>query len=217
MICIVCIPDLLFRAGESVRFLMLHPFSRWPVLGLPCMFMLMGCISLHAPLLKDRDYPSDWPDIAPAGEECKGLAGTYWNSGDFAPARATGKGIFLSHVLALSADGGDVSISIHTRRLDKNGDAFSTLVVSLDGDRQNSRELANCFCIKQTLTCTQINEKYWSIPNFGVGGSQSNVYISGSTDGSLIVKLQDYHADFVLGLPMYGGKDTWVRFKPVRQ
>lgn len=191
-----------------------HRLASRSVLTLSWALTLMGCVSLHAPLLKDAAYPADWPDLAGAGGECQGLDGTYANAGALALAAAQPQEVFLTQLLALSGNASEVSLSVKTRRLDQRGDAFSTLVVALDGDR---RELTNCFCIKQTLACTQLDEKYWSIPNFGLGGSQSNMYLSSSTDGSLIVKLQHYHADVVLGLPLYRGTDTWARFNAVRR
>ncbi len=194
-----------------------HRFALRSVLTFPWALTLIGCVSLHAPLLKDAAYPADWPDLAGAGEECQALDGTYANAGVLALAAAKPQAVFLTQLLALSANAGEISLSVKTQRLDQRGDAFSTLVVALDGDRREPRELTHCFCVRQTLACTQLDEKYWSIPNFGLGGSQSNVYLSSSTDGSLIVKLQHYHADVVLGLPLYRGTDTWARFSAVRR
>lgn len=178
---------------------------------------LIGCVDLHAPFLKDSSYPADWPDITTDGLECRGLDGTYANAESVALGATKQQTALLTQLLALPGSASEVSIAVNTRRLDKHGDAFSTLVISAAGEQSAPRKLNNCYCIKQTLSCTQINEKYWSISNFGVGGSQSNVYISRSTDGSLIVKLQKYHADFVLGLPLYGGTDLWARFAAVNR
>jgi hypothetical protein len=50
------------------------------------------------------------------------------------------------------------------------------------------------------------------MPNFGLGGSQRNVYLSVSRDRSLIAKLQNYHADVILAIPVFGMKEPWVRF-----
>jgi len=78
-------------------------------------------------------------------------------------------------------------------------------------------EFEGCFCIKQTLACTQVSEKYWSLPNLGFGGSQKNVYFSLSQDHSLIAKLQNYHADVILAIPVFGIKEPWARFEQVEK
>jgi hypothetical protein len=192
-----------------------EPVTWWSVLVPLAAVALGGCVNLRAPLLKDDSYPADWPDITTAGLECKSLAGQYVNAGVLVLENTRQQSVLLTQLLALTTNASEVSISVNTQRLDKNGDAFSTLVVSPAGEQHSPRELNNCFCVKQTLTCTRINEEYWSIPNFGVGGSQSNVHISSSTDGSLIIKLQKYHADFVLGVPLYRGTDSWARFTAV--
>jgi hypothetical protein len=90
------------------------------------------------------------------------------------------------------------------------------LEVVPDGDLSSRHELEECFCIKETLACTRISESYWSIPNFGAGGSQSNVYFSIAKDGALIAKLQNYRIDVLLGLPLYGMTEPWLRFEPAR-
>lgn len=105
-----------------------------------------------------------------------------------------------------------MSLRTYTRRLDQHGDAFITLQVLADGV---SRDLAGCFCIKQTLVCTQISEEYWGLPNFGFGGSQRNAYFAIARDHALVVKLQNYHADVLIALPVFGINEPWARFTPI--
>lgn len=121
--------------------------------------------------------------------------------------------ISLTSVLNFRSDAKTVSLNVLTRRLDQNGDAFITLRVIPDDNPDGPHELDGCFCIKQTLACTQVSEKYWSMPNFGLGGSQKNVYFSVSQDRSLIAKLQNYRADVILAIPVFGMQEPWARFK----
>lgn len=171
-----------------------------------------GCVTVHAPLIPDDEFPRAWGKLSALGPECKALEGTYLNGGIAAGFSGSDQSISLTSVLNLRSSARTLSLSVRTRRLDQNGDAFSTLKVVIDGNIANAHELEGCFCIKQTLACTQINEKYWAIPYLGLGGSQRNVYFSLSNDGSLIAKLQNYRADVVLLIPVFEMKEPWVRF-----
>jgi len=175
-------------------------------------FVLQGCVTVHAPLLPDEKYPRDWGELIAAGPECKGLEGTYQNLGWANDAGGDTRPVSLLAVLGFPGDAKTVSLSKNTRRVDQNGDAFLTLQVAALGDAAVFHEREGCFCIRQTLACTQIGEKYWSVPNFGLGGSQSNAYFSISRDRGLVAKLQNYHADVVLGVPIFRMKEPWVRF-----
>lgn len=172
---------------------------------------------MHAPLAPDESFPRDWGEPVAAGPECKGVEGTYLNAGRVAVAGGSTEPMSLMAVLGFPIEAKTASLTTQTRRVDRNGDGFITLRAVVNGDAGTVREREGCFCIKQTLVCTQIDEKYWSIPNFGVGGSQSNVYFSISRDRALIGKLQNYHADVVLGAPLSGMKEPWVRFDHVDQ
>ncbi len=200
------------RLGSNVR-----PMTRlklWlrPVVFASSLLPLAGCVTLHAPLTRDSSYPADWPEVTSAGEECRGLNGTYLNSGEFAVADSKRSEALLTQILHLSTGAKRLSLAVHTTRLDRHGDATSSLVIVPDGDESARAELANCFCIRQTLTCTQINERYWSLPFVGMGGAQSNVYLSSAVDGSLVLRLQSYHADVVLGVPLFQKSEPWARF-----
>lgn len=176
-----------------------------------------GCITVHAPLAEDKDYPRSWGNISALGPECKSLEGNYLNEGITTTANGVTQPLLLTSVLNLRSDAQTVALSVRTRKLDQNGDAFITLSVTPDGNLADRHELAGCFCVKQTLACTQINEKYWSVPNLGLGGSQRNVYFSMSHDHALIAKLQNYHADVILAIPLFGKKETWAKFSRVEQ
>jgi hypothetical protein len=176
-----------------------------------------GCVTVHAPLEPDENYPRDWGRLGALGPECKSLEGAYLNEGVIAGANGNTQSVLLTSVLNIRGDARTVSLNTHTRKVDKNGDAFITLRVVLDGNATRLREFEGCFCIKQTLACTQVVESYWSVPNFGLGGSQKNVYLSMSQDRSLIVKLQNYHADVILAVPIFGMKEPWARFKSADQ
>lgn len=178
-----------------------------------------GCVTVHAPLVADLEYPtSAWGEPIVLGAECKAVDGTYSNEG--VVIRADGgnsQPLLLTSALNISGSAQSVSLSVRTRRLDRNGDAFITLRVVPDGNLAGLHELEGCFCIKQTLACTEVSETYWSLPNFGLGGTQKNIYFGLSHDHSLIAKLQNYHADVVLGLPIFGMKEPWARFPHLDQ
>ena len=97
-------------------------------LSLLFMLLLSGCVSIYAPLVKDSSYPVDWPDIAPAGQECEGLVGTYVNEGVVRTGDTKGQRALLTQLLDIPGTANEVSLSVKTRKLDKYGDAHSTLV-----------------------------------------------------------------------------------------
>lgn len=173
-----------------------------------------GCVTIQAPLVADLEYPtSAWGEPIVLGPECRAVAGTYSNEGVVIGADgANSQPLLLTSALNISRNAKAVSLSVRTRRLDRNGDAFITLSVVPDGDLTGLHELEGCFCIKQTLACTQVSETYWSVPNFGLGGAQRNIHFGLSNDHSLIAKLQNYQADVILGLPVFVMKEPWARF-----
>lgn len=177
--------------------------------------VFLGCVSVRAPLVADKDFPSAWGEINQLGFECKALDGTYLNEGAVVAAEGVAQPLSLTSVLAMQSSARAVTLNVHTRKIDQNGDSFITLRVVPDEDSASMKELDGCFCIKQTLACTQVSEKYWSLPNFGFGGSQQNVYFSIASDRSLVARLQNYHADVILLIPVFGIKEPWARFERV--
>ena len=173
---------------------------------------LMGCVTVHAPLERDTFYPSSWGKPIPLGRECKTLEGRYRNEGDVTIRRGETAPLRLTDALHLHCTASTVTLSPQTQKLDRHGDAFVTLQIITDDDPQSANERTGCFCIKETLVCTQVKEEYWSFPNLGLGGSQRNIYFSRTEDGALIARLQDYHADIVLGIPLFGMEEPWARF-----
>jgi hypothetical protein len=176
-----------------------------------------GCITVHAPLVPDKEYPHAWGNLSTLGPECKSVEGTYMNDGAIIAIDGNTRPLSLTSVLNISFEARIVSLYVHTRKIDQNGDAFITLRVVPDGNTAVFHDLDGCFCVKQTLACTQVYETYWSIPNLGLGGKQKNVYFSLSQDRSLIAKLQNYHVDIIFAIPIYGMKEPWARFKAADQ
>jgi len=175
--------------------------------------LLAGCVALQAPLVADDAYPALWARPVPLLDHCRSLAGTYLSSGISAVAHDRQVALSLLDALNVDTTAQRVSLEVVTQRLDDKGDAFSTLVV-VSGEAQPTRhELKNCFCVRQTLVCTQIRESHWVIPNFGVGGKQSNVYITSASDGTLVMRLQNYRIDVVLGVPFFQNREPWARFE----
>ncbi len=179
---------------------------------LPAIFAFNGCVTVHAPLTPNKEYPPDWGELSTLGPQCKSLEGTYVNEG---VVGGSTQPILLTSVLNFRSEAKTVSLTVRTRKVDQNGDSFIALVVIPEDDIANSYERDGCFCIKQTVACTQVYENYWSIPNFGLGGSQRNVYFSATRDGALIGRLQNYRADVILGIPAFRMKEPWVRFNAV--
>ncbi len=189
--------------------------NRWRCSSALILFVLIaqGCVTVHAPLNPDEVFPREWGEISALGPECKALEGTYVNDGVVTAAPGKEQSISLTSVFNFESTARTVSLSVRTRRFDKDGDAFSTLIIVSDRNASDFREFEGCFCIKQTLACTQLFVESWSVPNFGLGGSQKNAYFSVSKDGSLIAKLQHYHADVILAIPVFRMREPWARFR----
>lgn len=174
---------------------------------------LQGCVTVHAPLEPDESYPRVWGELVALGPECKSLEGAYLNEGAYTSANGGTQSMLLTSALNIPSNAKTVHLRVHTRKLDKNGDAFSTLFIVPEGDAAEARELQECFCIKQTLMCAEVSKSSWAMPKIGFGGSQSNIYFALSSDRSLIAKLQNYHVDMILVVPLFGMKEPWARFK----
>ena len=173
---------------------------------------VQGCVPLHAPLQREHGYPDPWPEPASLGPECQAITGTYANTGVVTAPGGVTQPVLLSGVLNLPGEATRVALAVRTRKVDQHGDTFATLEVVRDANQAERRSLDNCFCIRQTLACTQVTESYWSIPNLGAGGRQTNVYLSIARDRSLIARLQDYRADVVLTMPVFAKNEPWARF-----
>jgi hypothetical protein len=186
-------------------------FRSRSVLLLLAIALLPGCVSVRAPLVTDAQLPRDWGAPPALGPECKNMEGRFRNSGWMTGAKGT-QPVSLLAVLGYPGDASTVSLATHTRKVDRNGDAFLTLRITAHGDATTVHEREGCFCIRQTLVCTQIDETYRSMAGLGVVGSQSNAYFSIAGDGSLIARLQDYRAGVVLGVPVFRMDEPWARF-----
>lgn len=189
-----------------------YPYCRHILLLSACALVIQGCITVQAPLTKDASYPAQWSKISTLGSECKNIAGTYSNKGDLTVSNEAVQTVYLTNLFNLHRTAKSVSLGIYTRNMDENGDTFSTLEVVPDGDTDVRHTFENCFCVKQTLACTQVAKKAWRIPNFGLVGSQTNVYFSISEEKALIVKLQNYSAGVILGMPLFSKTEPWARF-----
>ena len=190
---------------------------RWLTPLLLAASVSQACVTVHAPLAPDEEYPRHWGDLSALGPECKSLEGSYLNEGLITGVNGRTQPVILTSILNIPSEAMTVSLTLRTRKLDQNGDAFVTLRVIPDNNAAAPQEVDGCFCIRQTLACTQLSESYWSVPNFGLGGSQKNAYFSMSQDGYLIVKLQNYHADVILAVPMFGINEPWARFRNTDQ
>lgn len=184
------------------------------LLGAP---VFQGCVSVHAPLEAGKDYPNTWAQLETLGPECKSVDGTYLNEGVTFAADGVARPLLLTSVFDIRSDARTVSLSVRTRRLDSNGDAFITVGIVPGGDAAALREFEGCFCIRQTLACTQLAEAYWSLPYVGLGGAQKNAYFSMAHDHSLVARLQNYHADVIFGIPVFGKQEPWARFNRMAQ
>jgi hypothetical protein len=179
--------------------------------------VFQGCVAVHAPLQADESYPRAWGGLSALGPECKSLEGAYLNEGVYTNDNGGTQSLLLTSVLNIPSTARTVYLRVHTRKLGNDGGAFSTLRVIPEGDAAEAHELQDCFCIKQTLMCSEVSKSSWVVPKLGFGGSQSNVYFAVSSDRSLIAKLQNYHADVILVVPLFGLKEPWARFKNADQ
>lgn len=177
--------------------------------------LLVGCVAIHAPLVRDDSYPTGWPDPVALSDQCHGLTGTYRSTGTSIRPDGTESSISLFDTLNLKSAASSVRLEVATIRLDEKGDAFSTLIVKPGNDPSVTHEIANCYCVRQTLVCTQLGETYWTVPNLGFGGRQSNIYINTAADHSLVMRLQNYRVDVVFGVPLFRKAEPWARFVPV--
>ena len=173
--------------------------------------MISGCVSLHAPLTPDEGYPSSWAPIVPLGPECLRMTSDYDNAGTLAVTATNAVPVLLTNVLGLPEPAARLSLTVVTRKIDKNGDSFSKLTVISNSDTASRRDFEECFCIKQALMC-KVTESYRGVPYIYVGGSQRNVYFSIAVDGALVATLQDYHIDVVGAVPVFGKTEPWARF-----
>ena len=192
--------------------IMLHPTR---LTGLCSTTLLAGCVALHAPLERDDSYPNGWPEPVALSDQCHGLAGTYSSVGISIRPDGTESPISLFATLNLKSAASSVSLEVVTRRVDNKGDTFSTLIVKPGDDPSARHEIASCYCVRRTLVCTQLGETYWRVNNLGFGGRQSNIYINTAADDSLILRLQNYRVDVVLGVPLFRNAEPWARFVPV--
>jgi len=180
---------------------------------LASLILLPGCVTVPAHQTRDEIQSTEWPGIASLGPECKRIIGTFQNEGVQASAKAEKQATHLSEALGLPANISTLSFDILTRRTDQNGDSIATLFITPDGNPFLRRELTNCFCIKQALACTQIEEASWSLPRLGEGRSQKNIYFSATEDEALLAKTRGYHADTTMGVPIVGKSKPWAKFK----
>lgn len=187
------------------------PYRLSTALRLAPLMAIAGCVSLYAPLTSDEGYPASWAPIVSLGPECKKMTGDYDNAGTLAVTALSTEPVLLTSVLGLPEPTRRLSLTVVTRKLDKNGDALSTLEILPNGNTAARRELEQCVCFKQTLMC-KVTESYRGVPYISIGGSQRNVYFSLAQDGALIAKLQDYHIDVVLVVPVFGKTEPWARF-----
>lgn len=191
--------------------------SRRPLAFLVAAGISQGCVSVHAPLKADENFPPVWGELTSLGPECKALNGAYLNQGATAAADGRHEPVSLTSVLNIRSDARIVSLGVRTRRVDENGDAFVTLRITPDGDNAAPKEREGCFCIKGTLACTQVSEASWGMPYVYFGGSQSNVYFSMTSQRALVAKLQNYRADVIIVMPIFGMQEPWVRFERASQ
>jgi hypothetical protein len=139
------------------------------------------------------------------------MTGDYDNAGNLAVTAQSTEPVLLTSVLGLPEPATSLSLTVITRKVDDSGDSLSTLEILPNGNTTARREITECFCLKQTLMC-KVTESYRGVPYLSIGGSQRNVYFSLAQDGALIAKLQDYHIDVVVAVPVFGKVEPWARF-----
>ena len=117
-----------------------------------------------------------------------------------------------SEILNVPGTARRISLAVRTLEVDRHGDTFAALDLDPQSGTAQRGSQRDRSCFRQVPACTKVTESSWRIPNFGIGGRQTNVYLSVAEDGSLIARLQDYHIDVILLLPLYGMQEPWARF-----
>jgi hypothetical protein len=77
-------------------------------------------------LVEDEHYPRNWGELTGLGSDCKKVEGRYLNAGWTTGAGENTQAVYLMTVLGYPSDARTVSLSTHTRQVDRNGDAFVT-------------------------------------------------------------------------------------------
>jgi hypothetical protein len=164
-----------------------------------------GC--LRAPTHPDENYPPEWPQLSSLGTKCQSLAGSYLNKGVVLKKGEPAREVLLSNLLLR---GSIADIDVLSLRTDV-GFAFTTLYVT-SGSREV--EVPHCVCYNETVLVPSIDASSWGFPYVGMGGSQTNAWLTKATDGSLVVLIEGNTSGIVLIVPYYyQGSTAWGRFQ----
>lgn len=172
--------------------------------------LLWGCSTILAPLTTDNDYPPGWGGLSALGAECKALEGLYSNEGQLVGSDFTIRSSSLASVLNFQSEAKTIYLGLKTRKVEKDGLVYTTLVAIPDGKTAEQREFGGCYCIKQTLAC-KVSEGFEE-KHFGLRGTKNNLYLTLAKDRALIAKLQNYRFGVILGLPAGSRENPWARF-----
>lgn len=177
--------------------------------------IIIGCSMAKPPLKRDENYPSSWEEILTLGTECKLIAGTYSNQG-IVVFDGNAQSIMLTDILPvrIAERPKTIKLNVVTRRIDFHQDTFATLQVGTNNSNIDMNEFKDCYCVKQALFY-KAEEKYGTVPNLSLWGSQKNVWLTQDTNGALIAKIWNYNAGLVLVAPFYKQSSFWARFERI--
>jgi len=182
--------------------------------------LVTGCAVSRPPLQRDETYPAEWPDISSLGSECKGLDGIYANHGIATDTSGTTHNIVLHNLLIRRSqtEAKALSLKVVTRRVDAHKDTFATLMIAVADDVSSESDETDCHCIKQRLFCPNVSPTYGPSSIILMSHfSQTDVWFTKATDGSLLVKIWDSAMGHILVVPYHKQSSAWARFKRIRE
>jgi hypothetical protein len=192
--------------------------SRWTCLIWFLLIMLAGwstgCEMNKPPSNREPGYPTQWPDMASVGAECKGLTGAYTDEGTCVDEKSVTHPVRLSGILSdqLPAAEGTVWLEIVTNKMGWDGITFSTLRVRTASSQKPTELMA--FGWPQALACPDVRSASTVVPYLLLNASQQNLWLMKGADGSLLVKVWTYSTGAVVVAPYYKQSCIWARFEP---
>ena len=172
--------------------------------------MLCGCVSYP-------NYPSSWPSLESARQDCLSINGVYHNRGDW--SRSGGSRSYLAPRLLRDINRSDLDMFSKDKALTEGVDRVEIAVTKEGKLEITARDLSlvvkskELFASKDEYKC---NDGKIEIADFIVGitgARQESVILSKSIDGALVVK--DGAAGLMLFVLPVAGND-WHRFEPFK-
>lgn len=174
--------------------------------------LFSSCANVDPPLQRDRAYPADWPEISQLGHACGGLDGAYDSVGTMVGAEGRRTMVTMEELFPglVNREAKSVSLQIITKKVEANGDAIGTLLVTAT-DGTAVRQIGfDCYCVKGALMFVAASGG-GAIPG-ALAGSQRNVWLNKAADGSLLARINDIKVGLIMVVPYGSSSSRWCRF-----